>query len=190
MILLVARRLLVCPGSNRQHPAAAGIRPRREVQEGAACGIVRHRLIESNTCRSGLLIRWCVTAGRALDAAAQRLAPNHAQPDQALTGACRLSDVLTSRRHLRRRGTRQVRRRYTPGPSQVTGDRPGREPFGAGADRSPDTASRAIRTPVRPAALDEAAWRTTPGVCALPAEVPARRPAVRMGGAPSAGSCD
>ncbi len=57
MILLVARRLLVCPGTNRQHPAAAGIRPRREVQEGAACSIVRHRLAESNTCCSGLLIR-------------------------------------------------------------------------------------------------------------------------------------
>ena len=38
-----------------------------------------------------------------------------------------------------RRGTRQVRHRYTPGPPQVTGDRPGREPFGPGADQSPDT---------------------------------------------------
>src|SRR5215470_5450491 len=55
MILLFARCLLVCPGTTRQHPALAGIRSRREVHEPAACGILRHRLAESNTCCSGLL---------------------------------------------------------------------------------------------------------------------------------------
>ncbi len=56
-ILLFARRLLVCPGTNRQHPAPGGIRSPQELREAAACGIVHHRLAESNTCCSGLLIR-------------------------------------------------------------------------------------------------------------------------------------
>src|SRR6266496_5890256 len=57
MILLVARCLLVCPGTNRQHRALAGIRSRWEGDEPAACGILHHRQAESNTCCSGLLIR-------------------------------------------------------------------------------------------------------------------------------------
>ncbi len=64
MILLVARCLLVRPGTNRQHPALAGIRSRREMRETAACGILRHRLAESNTCCSGTLIRGSKAAGQ------------------------------------------------------------------------------------------------------------------------------
>jgi hypothetical protein len=62
MILLSARRLLVCPGTNRQRPVLAGIRSRREMRNAAACGILCHRLAESNTCCRGLLICWRITA--------------------------------------------------------------------------------------------------------------------------------
>jgi hypothetical protein len=98
------------------------------------------------TERDRLLIRWCVTAGRALDAAARRLAPNHAQPDQALTGACRLSDALTSRRHPRPPA------RCTPGPSQVharsiTGHRGPARPGAFRSGSGPVTGHREPRHP-------------------------------------------
>jgi hypothetical protein len=104
------RRLLVCPGTNRQHPAAAGIQPRWEAQEGAACGIVRHRLAESNTCCSGLLIRGAIAAG-------QRSRYGTYDSAQARrTSKMRLPDH--QRRHP---GPQPVYDRYMKGPSEVDG---------------------------------------------------------------------
>jgi hypothetical protein len=86
MILLFARCLLVCPGTTRQHPALAGIRSRWEVHEPAACGILHHRLAESNTCCSGLLIRkFKVTAERHVRSDEN---DGQCQPEQQAPGRC------------------------------------------------------------------------------------------------------
>lgn len=133
--------LLGCHGTVRQRPVPDGTGFHRLPYNSARHSISRHYPTQLNWQSSGLLIRWCVTAGRALDAAAaRRLAPNRAQPGQALTGAGRLGDARADPPRWPRgrdcagdahiwplavtcsgwRGPRQVRRRYTPGPSQVT----------------------------------------------------------------------
>jgi hypothetical protein len=79
----------------------------------------------------------------------------------------------------------EVHARSVAGTRQVHHRSPGTGKAGSGSVRSGSvTGHREPRhpDPVRPAALDEAARRTNPGVGgAFPAEVPARHPAVRIG---------
>jgi hypothetical protein len=88
-ISVFAQCLLVCPGTARQYPAFADSKTSHVAHKTAPSDVESTDLTSEQRTLSPRVRH---TTGRTLDAtAAGRLVSNRAQPDQALTAACRLS---------------------------------------------------------------------------------------------------